>query len=320
MTSWRTAAIDASSPPALASVGLLNKCREPLRVSSAVARCAAGAVALSLIAACPQRGSDADLKKSQVRLDLAKDFLSKHELEAAEAEANRALGFAPRNEEAVMVRGLVSLVRAADATRLLEVEACLTGVDAEAVQRDLDESLLKAEIDFKSASEMAPDYGEAWSNRGVVKTLLESPDEAVQLLTRALENPVRLQNPGLTRAHLGWAQFHRGDMVSAAKELRQALQFQPGMCVANYRLGRVYFEREEWEKAAEQFQLVSDSADCGSQEAKYFLMKSRTQQGLLDDARAAAEACMKLAPKSCYAQRCRAESSALGQTETGDAQ
>jgi Tfp pilus assembly protein PilF len=255
--------------------------------------------------------SDADLGKSQTRVDLARDFLRKHELEAADAEANRALALAQGNEEAYLVRGLVSLIRASDGLRLLEVEACLTGVDAEALQRDIDENLLKAERDFRKATELAPDFGEAWSNRGVVKTLLDDPRSAVAFLTRALDNPNRLLNPGLTRAHLGWAQFHAGDMPAAVKELRQALQFQPGMCVANYRLGRVYFAREEWEKAAEQFQLVSDAADCGSQEAKYFLMKSRNQQGLLEDARAAKDACISIGPKSCYAQRCRSEGASL---------
>lgn len=298
----------------VASPSLLLKCLKPLRVYSLVL--AASLSSLSL-GGCPRAGSEGDLAKSQVRVDLAKDFLRKHELEAATAETDRALAFAPGNEEAYLVRGLVSLVRASDNLRIVEVDSCLTGVDAESVQREIDESLLKAEMDFRRATELAPDFGEAWSNRGVVKTLLESPEDAVTSLTKALENPVRLQNPSLTRAHLGWAQFHRGDMVAAAKELRQALQFQPGMCVANYRLGRVYFAREEWEKAAEQFQLVSDSTDCGSQEAKYFLMKSRNQQGLLEDARAAAQACINLAPKSCYAQRCRAESNGAGQ---GDSQ
>jgi Tfp pilus assembly protein PilF len=274
---------------------------------------------IALLTGCPVggRGSEGDLAKSQVRIDLAKDFLHKHELEAAEAEANRALALAAGNEEGYQIRGLVSLLRASDSRRLIEVEACLTGIDAESVQRDIDEALVKAELDFKKASELAPDYGEAWSNLGVVKTLLEDPEAAVPLLTRALENPMRLESPPLTRANLGWAHFHRGDLVAAANELRRALQFQPGMCVANFRLGRVYFAREEWEKAAEQFQLVSDSADCGSQEAKYFLMKSRTQQGLIDEARAAMQACINLAPRSCYAQKCRSEGSALGQ---GDAQ
>jgi type IV pilus assembly protein PilF len=265
-----------------------------------------------MLTGCPRVTTESDLGKSAARVDLAKDFLRKHELEAADAEAERALAFAPHNEEAYLVHGLVSLVRASDGLRLVEVESCLTGVDAESLQRDIDENLLKAEKDFRKASELAPDFGEAWSNLGVVKTLLDDSKAAVDFLTHALENPNRLLNPGLTRAHLGWARFHSGDLPSAAKELRQALQFQPGMCVANYRLGRVYFEREEWEKAAEQFQLVSDSADCGSQEAKYFLMKSRTQQGLLEDARTAMEACIRLAPKSCYAQRCQSEGGSLG--------
>jgi type IV pilus assembly protein PilF len=319
---WRTAAIDAPVATTVASRSLLLKCLKPLRLPAVLAApllslCLSLPMTLAL-AGCPRPGgSDGDLAKSQIRVDLAKDFLSKHELEAATAETERALAFAPQNEEAYLVRGIVSLVRASDNLRITEVEACLTGVDAEAVQRQIDESLIKAELDFRRATELAPDFGEAWSNRGVVKTLLDDPEAAVAMLTKALENPVRLQNPSLTRAHLGWAHFHRGDMVAAVTDLRQALQFQPGMCVANYRLGRVYFAREEWEKAAEQFQLVSDSSDCGSQEAKYFLMKSRNQQGLLDDARAAAQACINLAPKSCYAQRCRAESNAIGQ---GDSQ
>jgi type IV pilus assembly protein PilF len=287
-----------------------HKCLKVLRVFSAVGWIAV--VGLTLTAGCPRPTTESDLGKSAARVDLAKDFLRKHELEAADAEAERALALSHRNEEAYLVHGLVSLVRASDGLRLVEVESCLTGVDAESLQRDIDENLLKAEKDFRKATELAPDFGEAWSNLGVVKTLLDDSKSAVDFLTHALENPSRLLNPGLTRAHLGWARFHAGDLPSAAKELRQALQFQPGMCVANYRLGRVYFEREEWEKAAEQFQLVSDAADCGSQEAKYFLMKSRTQQGLLEDARVAMEACIRLAPKSCYAQRCQNEGGSFG--------
>lgn len=287
--------------------------KTPIRRRYASAVSGAALVVLMVHAGCPRPTSEADLSKSAARVELAKDFLRKHELEAAGSEADRAITLAPGNEEAYLVRGLVAHVRALDALRLLEVEACLTGVDAEALQREIDENLVRAESDFAKAVKLAPDFGEAWSSRGVVKNLLDAPEAAEEYLARALESPARLLNPGLTRAHLGWAKFHRGDMPAAAKELRQALQFQPGMCVANYRLGRVYFAREEWEKAAEQFQLVSDSAECGSQEAQYFLMKSRIQQGLLEDARGARDACIAAAPKSCYAQRCRTEASAPGQ-------
>jgi len=130
--------------------------------------------------------------------------------------------------------------------------------------------------------------------------------------SKALEYPMRLDNPALTRAHLGWALFHQKRYVDAAKELRQAKQFQPNMCVATYRLARVYFAREEWEKAAELFQTASDDPSCGSQEASYYLMKTRMQQGLGAEAKVARDACLKISPQSCIASQCRADGRGLG--------
>jgi tetratricopeptide (TPR) repeat protein len=272
--------------------------------------------ALGLLVICALPGchlrDDKDLAKSANRLDLAKDFLRKHQLEAADTECGRALAYNPANDEAYNIRGLVAMLRAVDTQRTLEIDACLTGVDAEATQRDLDGHLRQADAAFAAAAKLTPDYGEAWSNRGVVHNLLEDYAGATQFLTEALGNPMRLDSPGLTRAHLGWALFHERRYVDAAKELRQAVQFQPNMCVATYRLGRVYFARGEWEKAAELFQTTSDDPSCGSQEASLYLMKTRMQQGLVDDARRARDACLKISPKSCVASQCRAEGGALG--------
>jgi len=255
---------------------------------------------------------DRDPAKSATRLDLAKDFLRKHQLEAADTECGRALAFNPVNDEAYNVRGLVAMIRALDTQRTLEIDACLTGVDAEVTQRDLEAQLRKADGDFAAAARISSEYGEAWANRGIVHNLLDDYPAAARYLTEALANPMRLDSPGLTRAHLGWALFHQQRYVDAAKELRQAVQFQPNMCVATYRLARVYFAREEWEKAAELFQTTSDDPACGSQEASLYLMKTRMQQGLVDDARRARDACLHLSPKSCVAAQCRAESRALG--------
>jgi len=263
------------------------------------------------LAACPAH-TEQDIAKSQTRLDIAKDFLRKFQLEGAEAEANRALAFNPNNDEAFNVRGLVHILRALDAQRSLEIDGCLTGVDAEATQKDLDEHLTKADADFAQAAKLAPEYGEAWSNRGVVHNLLEDYPAAEQFLVRALENPMRLESPGLTRAHLGWSMFHQKKYVNAAKELRQAVQFQPNMCVATYRLGRVYFAREEWDKAAELFQTVSDDPSCHSQEASLYLMKTQMQRGLVDDARGARDACLAMSKNSCIAAQCSADGGALG--------
>ena len=278
--------------------------------ASTVRRMQRNALKVLLIVAasgCFHGKSEQDVAKSSNRLDLAKDFLRKHELEAAQTESDRALALNPQNDEAYVIRGLVSMVRAIDTQRTLEIEACLTGLDAEATQQDLDVFLKKAEVDFAAAAKLSPDYGEAWSNRGVVANLLENYEGAEQYLSKALENPMRLFSPGLTRAHLGWSMFHQRKYVEAAKELRQAVQFQPNMCVATYRLARVYFAREEWEKAAELFQTVSDDPSCGSQEASLFLMKTRMQQGLVDEARRGRDACLKLSRHSCIANQCRAD-------------
>lgn len=275
-----------------------------------------GMLVFLLAAGCGVRNIERDAAKSSTRLDLAKDFLRKHQLEMAETESNRAIALNPNNDEAFVIRGLVNMVRAIDAIRLLEVDSCLTGVDAEAMQRELDVALRKADGDFASAIKVNPDYGEGWANRGVVHNLLEQYDEATRYFQKALENPMRLDSPSLTRAHLGWAFYHQNKMVDAAKELRQAVQFQPNMCVATYRLARVYFARDEWEKAAELFQTASDDPSCGSQEASLYLMKTRMHQGLVDDARRARDTCLKISPKSCIASQCRADGGALGQRST----
>jgi Tfp pilus assembly protein PilF len=263
---------------------------------------------------CFHGSTEKDAARSATRLDLAKDFLRKHELEAAQTESDRSLALNPQNDEAYVVRGLVWMVRAIDTQRTLEIEACLTGLDAEATQKDLDKFLAKADADFAAAAKLSPDYGEAWSNRGVVANLLENYEAAEKYLSTALENPMRLFSPGLTRAHLGWSMYHQRKYVEAAKELRQAVQFQPNMCVATYRLARVYFAREEWEKAAELFQTVSDDPSCGSQEASLFLMKTRMQQGLVEDARRARDVCLKASRQSCIANQCRADGAVLGPT------
>ncbi len=253
-----------------------------------------------------------DPAKSETRLEIAKDYLSKNQLEAALAEVDKAIGYQPGNDEAHNVRGIINMMLSLSAQRSLEIDACLTGLDAEATRQQQDTYLLAARGDFEKATKLAPDFGEAWSNLGAVENLLDDGDRAVPALDNALANAARLVNPALTRAHLGWAHFRAANYVGAFKELRQALQFQPGMCVATYRLGRVYFAREEWEKAAEQFQDVSERPACQSQEAALYLMKARLQQGLSDEARTARDACLRLSPASCDAAECRTVGAALG--------
>lgn len=262
----------------------------------------AGSACVLALAGCPH---PVNKEKCAKRLDLAKDALANGRLDEAAAEANKTLACNPNDEEAHNVGGLVHVIRATLTERSLVVDDCLTGVDAEALRSDQDEEYAAADKAFARATQLAPDYGEAWANRGATAMALGDVDAAVGHYEEALVHPERLVNPAGTRANLGWAQFQREDYVAAAKELLLSLQFQPGNCFATYRLGRVYFAREEWEKAAEQFQGVTDDPSCGLQESWLYLMKSRIEQGLTADATVARDACRTMAPKSCVAAQCR---------------
>jgi tetratricopeptide (TPR) repeat protein len=265
---------------------------------------------LAVLAGCPH--VELDPKKSNTRLDICKDDWKRHELEAAKTECDRAISFNPKNDEAYLWRGIVALTRVHDTEQTLEIDGCLTGLDAESTHKDLESALHEADHEFEQALKVSPEYGDAWADRGAVHNLLEDYATGEKYLQTALGFPARLTEPGLARANLAWSLFNQHKEVDAARELRASRQFQPKMCVATYRLGRVYFARGEWDKAAEYFQTVSDDPSCGSQEASLYLMKTKLQQGLVDDAREARDACLKLSPQSCNAAQCKAEGGALG--------
>jgi len=138
----------------------------------------------------------------------------------------------------------------------------------------------------------------------MVAMQLDNLDLAVEYFETALIQRRRLANIGLTRANSGWAQFQLGQHAQAAKELRQALQFQPNMCVARYRLGRVYFARQEWNKALESFAQVAKDQTCGLQEAHLYQLKTLAALGMSSELAAVRVSCTALAPKSCVAREC----------------
>jgi hypothetical protein len=70
-------------------------------------------------------------------------------------------------------------------------------------------------------------------------------------------------------------------------------------------MGRVYFARKEWEKAAEKFRKVTDQG-CPIQEARLYLMKSIVAMGTPEGVPPEmVEQCVEMAPKSCVAAQCR---------------
>lgn len=248
-------------------------------------------------------GAKSNPKKSNTRLELSKDFLSKGQLEAAVREANQALSFDEKNAAAYHVLGTVEYLRAVSNIQLLEVDDCLTGVDAEGFRKEFDAHLEGSLVHFKKATYLDPEYSEAYRLMGMVHFHREQYIESEKWLNRALEVPHRLVSLALTRADLAWVLFHKNDLPSAANELRKSLQFSSTLCVANYRLGRVYFERKEWIKAAEKFDLVVNDTSCPMQEAHLYRIKTlnRLNQDIdVEDV----NGCVQLADKSCVAAEC----------------
>jgi Tfp pilus assembly protein PilF len=262
--------------------------------------------ALVLVAGCPRPGEPADPGgQSDTRLELAKDYLRHGDFVSAEGQARKALELDEKKVEALNVLGLIDYLRAVNNFKLLEVDDCLTGVDAEQLRQEMDQFLGRADHQFARALALDADYGDAWANRGLVAFHLDQYGAAVRYLSLALAHPQRLGNIGLTRADLGWAYFHQRDVARAAKELRQAEQFNRGMCVANYRLGRVYVARREWSKAREQLEAVSADRTCPIQEAQLYLGQTYKALGLTDQVPGVQKRCTEMAPRSCIAARCR---------------
>jgi tetratricopeptide (TPR) repeat protein len=261
--------------------------------------------ALLGIGSCGGAQGARDQGRSQTRLDLAKDFLRKGQLQAAETEAQKAVALDERNAQAHYVLGLIDIMHANAAHRTIEIEECLNGIDAEVQEAEAQTRLRNAETHLARACNLAPDFGEAWANRGIIATLLDNYDQAITHFERALSDPERLENVAFVHAALGWAYFLRGDVVAATRDLLQAGQLQPGMCLSTYRLGRVYFARKEWEKALVKFREVAGKPQCPIQDAHLYLMKTQVELGSIEGLSNLGQACIALAPRSCIAAQCR---------------
>jgi Tfp pilus assembly protein PilF len=278
---------------------------------------------MALLAACHAKR---DTGRSRTHLDLAKDLLGKGQDTAAEAEVKKALAFDPQNEEAHVVHGLIYVVRAAHTRDLVERENCLEGPEAEGLLRDADDAMRVALAKFARATELAPDYGEAWLDRAVASIHFGDWDQAIDHCKKALEHSARLQSEPLVRTNLGWALYHRKDMARATTELLQAVQSDPRLCLARYRLASVLFARELHDEAGDQLAFFAPAALTEGKpsvcsppvlEALYLGGQNSLRTRDLDAAVAWFQQCIESAPRSCVAKKCESALAELG-SDGGD--
>jgi tetratricopeptide (TPR) repeat protein len=252
-------------------------------------------------------GASRDTVRSQSRLEIAKDLLAKGEIGGAESEARKALEFDARSDEAHNVLGLVYVSRARANQQLMEKADCLSAADAAALRSESDEDMRAADREFTAATEIAPEYGEAFENRGVVAMYFHDWDRAIEMEKRALANLERLQSASLARANLGWAYYQKRDYVHAITELLQANQGSRYFCLGKFRLASVHFARKEWQDAADTLDpIFKDDKLCPPlQEAHYLGGQTFLRLHDRDAALRAFTSCVDMAPKSCQAKECQ---------------
>ena len=246
-----------------------------------------------------------DKKKAFTRIQLAKNHLKRGEWENARQEAKRATQFSPDNAEAYYITGLSYLFQSRAVVKLLQIDNCLTGLDADAHEQEKQEYLDLAEQSFRQSLQRNKADPEVWHALGVAYLHQEKNKDSRLAFEESLAVP-GLKMPFLANANLGWVYFREGQHVQAAKHLRKALQVKPTHCVSSYRMARVYFERKEWDKARELFRQVVNTKDCALQEANLFAQHLALRSGETDEAGKARARCVQLAPQSCIAARCLA--------------
>jgi len=264
----------------------------------------AGAIAVLLTAGCPgtvRTNPDA----SDKRFLLGADYFSKGLIAPAFEELLKAVELNPQNADAHNLLGLVYLRKAADAEELATRAQCLKGESLKLEKDDMDTQFRKAEEEFKKAVALRDNFSEALNNLAVVALHFNRPDEAIAAGEKALANIV-YREPFVAHGNLGQAYLVKRDFARAAKSLRQALFDQPKFCVGRYRLAKVYYEQQEYERAAEELKEVTSDKACPIQEAFHLAGLVALRRGERESAAELFRRCMALAPKSCVARECAA--------------
>jgi Tfp pilus assembly protein PilF len=249
---------------------------------------------------------------SQQRFLLGADLYTKNRLRPATEELLKAVEADPNNADAHNLLGLIFLRQGVEDTDLAERVQCLGPDEAATVKAQVEDKFRKAESSFYEALRSRPAFSEAHNNLAVVSIELKKYDLAIEHAQLALRD-ILYKEPHIALGNLGWAYYLRNrDWVRASKELRQAVFHEPRFCVGHYRLGRVLFERGQYDDAAEELDKVAKDASCPIQEAHQLLGMAHVKRHQAVAAAAAFQACVGLAPRSCVAKECRRYVGLLG--------
>ncbi|MEM7542641.1 MAG: type IV pilus biogenesis/stability protein PilW [Pseudomonadota bacterium] len=207
----------------------------------------------------PQERREDPEKIAALNTQLAIQYIQEAQYDIALKRIEKALAADPRHVDAFNAQGLLY-------NRLGESE--------------------KAESSFKRAIRIEPDNSGALNNYGLFLCSQKRYDEGIELLTKAIANPL-YRNPEIAYGNAGNCALRKSDNTLAENYFRQALEINPNFAAVLLEMSKLFFSREDFLRARAYMQRYQTNAN---HTAETLWLAVRIERGMGDKDAAASYA------------------------------
>ncbi len=142
---------------------------------------------------------------------------------------------------------------------------------------------------YLKALELDPKYSEAANNLGAAYLDLGRYADAARLFQQALSDEL-YRTPYIAEGNLGWALYKEGDVQGGLKQLRAAVERNPGYCQGYRSIGIIDADQGKLDEAEREFRRFHEKCP-DIPESNYRLGLVLLKEGHGDEARDALRAC-----------------------------
>lgn len=239
---------------------------------------------------------------------LGRDYFAKKQPSLAKSELLRAIKHNADNVDAHQLLGVIFFLEGVHASNFIDRRQCIKGEAAKDQLAEANTAFRLAEKHLgsvvKLSKERKKEESDALNYLANISLHFEHYDKAVKLCDKALDN-ILYRDRYLALGTRGQAYFKKGDLKSAARDLRQSLFHKPNFCLGRYWLAKVFYARKQYEAAAGELRKLTADKKCPLQEAYQLLGLCYLKQRKSEEARALFQQCVARNPKSCISQECK---------------